>query len=83
MLSQDSTFQDPAIQAFSFRVIRNRCHDEFERRVDECSRLAAAAGNDSDRAFWLGLVERWRAVGSRRPIIVPRRQPKLRSMALD
>jgi hypothetical protein len=75
--------QDSAIEAFSFRVVRNRCHDEFERRVDECSRLAAAARNDSDRAFWLGLVERWRAVESRRPILVPRRQARLRSIALE
>jgi hypothetical protein len=75
--------QDSAIDAFSFRVVRNRCHDEFERRVDECSRLADAARNDSDRAFWLGLVERWRAVESRRPILVPRRQARLRSIALE
>ena len=70
--------QDSAVQAFSFRVVRNRCHDEFERRVDECSRLAAAARNDRDRAFWLSLVARWRVVESRRPVVVPRRQPRLR-----
>jgi hypothetical protein len=70
--------QDSAVQAFSFRVVRNRCHDEFERRVDECSRHAAAARNDRDRAFWLGLVARWRVVESRRPVVVPRRQPRLR-----
>jgi hypothetical protein len=75
--------QDSAIEVFSFRVIRNRCHDEFERRVDECSRLAAVARNDSDRAFWMGLVERWRAVESRRPILAPRRQARLRSIALE
>jgi hypothetical protein len=75
--------QDSAIQAFSFRVVRNRCHDEFERRVDECSRLAAAARNDSDRAFWLSLVQRWRAVESRRPILVPRRQARLRGIAME
>jgi hypothetical protein len=85
MLNQDSGFnqdsvfkKDSGSPAFSVRVVRNRCHDEFERRVDECSRLAAAARNESDRAFWLGLVERWRVVESRRPIIVPRRQPRLR-----
>ncbi len=75
MLSPES-----AIQAFSFRVVRNRCHDEFERRVDECSRLAAAARNEGDRQFWLGLVERWRAVESRRPAVVPRRQIRLRAV---
>jgi hypothetical protein len=88
---QDRTFQgasvmlnqDSATQAFSLRVVRNRCHDEFERRVDECSRLAAAARNDSDRAFWLDLVARWRVVESRRPILVTRRQAKLRSVALE
>ncbi len=70
--------QDSAVQTFSFRVVRNRCHDEFERRVDECSRLAAAARNDRDRAFWLGLVARWRTVESRRPILGPRRRARLR-----
>jgi 3-deoxy-D-manno-octulosonic-acid transferase len=75
--------QDSAIEAFSFRVVRNRCHDEFERRVDECSRLAAAARNDGDRAFWLGLVERWRAVESKHPILVPRRPARLRSITLE
>jgi hypothetical protein len=78
MLNQDCT-----VQAFSFRVVRTRCHDEFDRRTDECRRLAAAARNDSDRAFWLGLVERWQAVESRHPILaVPRRQGKLRTAAL-
>jgi hypothetical protein len=31
----------------------------FRRRADECRHLAAAATNASDKAFWLGLVERW------------------------
>jgi hypothetical protein len=82
MLTQDSAVQDldSVIQDFSFRVVRTRCHDEFERRVDECRRLAAAARNESDRAFWLGLVERWQAVENRRPIlIVPRRRGKHKS----
>jgi hypothetical protein len=90
MLNQDSMFnQDSmlhrhsAIPAFSFRVVRNRCHDEFERRVDECSRLAAAARSDNDRKFWLSLVARWRAVESKRPTVVPRRPPaRLRVAAL-
>ncbi len=34
----------------------------FRRRADECRHLAAAATNASDRAFWLGLVERWKAL---------------------
>jgi hypothetical protein len=36
--------------------------DEFRRRTDECRRLAAASRNAGDRAFWLGLVERWQAL---------------------
>jgi hypothetical protein len=94
MLKQDSVFkndsvlkndpgfkQEAGVQAFSFRVVRNRCHDEFERRVDECSRLAAAARNDRDRAFWLSLVARWRVVESRRPVRVARRPARLRVAA--
>ena len=49
-------------EAFPFRVVRTRSHDEFQRRADECRRLAAAARNARDRAFWLGLVERWQAL---------------------
>jgi hypothetical protein len=51
-------------EARPFRVIRNRPHDEFRRRADECRRLAAAARNVSDKAFWLGLVARWQALQS-------------------
>jgi hypothetical protein len=90
MLNQDSAInasainasavQHPAVQAFSFRVVRTRCHDEFERRADECRRLAAAARNDSDRAFWLDLLERWQAVESRRPVLMPRRPARLRAV---
>ena len=36
--------------------------DLFQQRVNECRRLAAAARSASDKAFWLGLIERWRAV---------------------
>jgi hypothetical protein len=39
--------------------------DLFQQRAKECRRLAAAARKGSDRAFWLGLVERWQAVESR------------------
>jgi hypothetical protein len=39
--------------------------DLFQRRVNECRRLAAAARNGGDKAFWLGLVERWRVLESR------------------
>jgi hypothetical protein len=39
--------------------------DLFQQRVKECRPLAAAAGNASDKVFWLGLVERWQAVESR------------------
>jgi hypothetical protein len=39
--------------------------DLFQQRANECRRLAAAARKGSDRAFWLGLVERWQAVESR------------------
>jgi hypothetical protein len=39
--------------------------DLFQQRTEECRRLAAAARNAGDRAFWLGLVERWQAVESR------------------
>jgi hypothetical protein len=34
----------------------------FRQRADECRRLASVARNASDRAFWLGLVERWQAL---------------------
>ena len=36
--------------------------DHFRRRADECRRLATDAHNASDKAFWLGLVERWQAL---------------------
>jgi hypothetical protein len=49
-------------EALPFRVVRTKSHEEFRRRADECRRLAAAARNASDRAFWLGLMERWRAL---------------------
>ena len=59
--------------------------EHFRRRADECRRLASVARNVSDKAFWLRLVERWRALEvqkaqqpvqdkSRSPL---RRQPEL------
>jgi hypothetical protein len=39
--------------------------DLTEQRTKECRRLAAVARNASDKAFWLGLVERWQAVENR------------------
>jgi hypothetical protein len=39
--------------------------DLIQQRTKECRRLAAAARNASDKAFWLELVERWQAVESR------------------
>ncbi len=47
--------------------------DLFQQRAIECRRLAAAARKGSDRAFWLGLVERWQVVESRNA-----RQPRVR-----
>ena len=44
------------------KVVRTTLHDEFRRLADECRRLAASARNAKDRAFWLGLVERWQAL---------------------
>jgi hypothetical protein len=61
-------------EALPFRVVRTKSHDEFQRRADECRRLAAAARNARDRAFWLGLVERWRALENLRqpvPTLLP------------
>jgi hypothetical protein len=49
-------------EALPFRVVRTRSDEEFQRRADECRRLAAAARNARDRAFWMGLVERWQAL---------------------
>ena len=40
--------------------------EHFRRRADECRRLASVARNSSDKAFWLGLVERWEALESQK-----------------
>src|SRR5262245_3953621 len=39
--------------------------DLFQQRVNECRRFASTARNRSDKAFWLGLAERWQALKSR------------------
>lgn len=39
--------------------------DLIQQITKECRRLAAAARSADDRAFWLGLVERWEAVQAR------------------
>jgi hypothetical protein len=39
--------------------------DLFRRRANECRRLAAAARNANDKAFWLELVERWESARQR------------------
>jgi hypothetical protein len=39
--------------------------DLFRRRANELRRLAAAASDLSDKAFWLGLAERWQAARQR------------------
>ena len=36
--------------------------EHFRRRADECRHLASVARNASDKAFWLGLVERWQVL---------------------
>jgi len=36
--------------------------EHFRRRADECRQFASNARNGSDKAFWLGLVERWQAL---------------------
>jgi hypothetical protein len=40
--------------------------EHFRQRADECRRLASVARNASDKAFWLGLVERWQALESQK-----------------
>ena len=46
--------------------------EHFRRRADECRRLASVARNPSDKAFWLGLVERWQALESQKAQQPPR-----------
>jgi hypothetical protein len=40
--------------------------EQFRQRADECRRLAAVASNDRDKAFWLGLVQRWQVLESQK-----------------
>lgn len=40
--------------------------EQFRLRADECRRLADAARNAADKAFWLNLLERWRALESQK-----------------
>jgi hypothetical protein len=53
--------------------------EQFRRRADECRRLAAVASNDSDKVFWLGLVERWQALEVREAQQALRVRDKTRS----
>ena len=46
--------------------------EHFRRRADECRRLASVARNPSDKAFWLGLVERWLALETQKAQQPPR-----------
>ena len=46
----------------------------LQQRVDECRRLATAARKRSDKAFWLGLGERWQALESQSAQRYRRRQ---------
>jgi hypothetical protein len=77
----DTAVTHPAINdlPFGFRITRTRCHDEFQRRADECRRLAASAGNAVDRAFWLELVHRWQALETQSPhLFLPQRRRHVR-----
>jgi hypothetical protein len=59
--------------------------EHFRRRADECRRLANTARNDSDKAFWLGLVERWQALESQnaqQPVRDKSRTPRRRQSVL-
>jgi hypothetical protein len=59
--------------------------EHFRRRADECRRLATAAQSASDKAFWLGLVERWEALDiqiAQRPIREKPRPPRRRQSVL-
>jgi hypothetical protein len=40
--------------------------EHFRRQADECRRLASVARNASDKAFWLALVARWKALESQK-----------------
>ena len=46
--------------------------EQFRRQADECRRLASMARNANDKAFWLGLVERWQALETQSAARSPR-----------
>jgi hypothetical protein len=77
----DPAITHPAVKdlSFGFRITRTPCHDEFQRRVDECRSLAASARNAGDRAFWLGLVHRWQMLETHSPhLFLPQRRRRVR-----
>lgn len=45
--------------------LQQRANELLQQRAKECRRLAATARNAGDKVFWLGLYERWQAVGNR------------------
>jgi hypothetical protein len=60
--------------------------EHFRRRAEECRRLAIDARDASDKAFWLGLVQRWQALETqktRQPIRDKPRTPRRRQSVLD
>ena len=60
--------------------------EHFRRRAEECHRLAIDARNASDKAFWLGLVQSWQALGlqkARQPIRDKTRTPRRRQSVLN
>jgi hypothetical protein len=46
-------------------LVQQRANELIQQRAKECRRLAATARNAGDKVFWLGLFERWQAVGDR------------------
>jgi hypothetical protein len=50
--------------------------EHFRRRADECRRLAITARNAREKAFWLGLVERWQALESQKAQQALRYKPR-------
>ena len=47
-------------------LFQQRANELIQHRAKECRRLAAAARNANDKAFWLGLVARWEALESQK-----------------
>jgi hypothetical protein len=50
--------------------------DLIQQMTKECRRLAAVARSADDRTFWLGLVERWEAVESRKRDNIARKKAR-------